>query len=52
MTSARLALSCALAASAAAAQPAGPRTHRLDPSPTTVTWGHYDAAAKPALRIS
>jgi acetamidase/formamidase len=52
MTSACLALACAFAASAATAQPAGPRTHRLDPSPTTVAWGHYDAAAKPALRIS
>src|SRR5713101_5718491 len=52
MTSVRLALTCALVSSAAAAQPAAPRTHRLDPSPTTVAWGHYDAAAKPALRIS
>src|SRR5947207_12024593 len=28
------------------------RTHRLDPSPTTVAWGHYDAASKPALHIA
>jgi acetamidase/formamidase len=27
------------------------RTHRLDPSPSTVAWGHYDPAAKPVLRI-
>jgi acetamidase/formamidase len=31
---------------------AAPVTHRLDPSPTTVVWGYYDAAAKPALRVS
>src|ERR1700738_915862 len=30
---------------------APPTTHRLDPSPSTVAWGYYDAAAKPALRI-
>jgi acetamidase/formamidase len=52
MTSARLALTCALASSAAFAQAAAPRTHRLDPSPTTVAWGYYDAAAKPVLRIA
>jgi len=27
-------------------------THRLDPTPTTVAWGHYDAAVKPVLRVS
>ena len=27
-------------------------THRLDPSPSTVAWGHYDAAAKPVLRVA
>ena len=27
-------------------------THRLLPSPTTVAWGYYDAAAAPVLRIS
>jgi acetamidase/formamidase len=32
-----------------AAEP--PVTHRLDPSPATVVWGYYDAAAKPALHI-
>jgi len=52
MTRARIALICALASAAAGAQPPGPRTHRLDPSPTTVAWGHYDAAAKPALHIA
>ncbi|MGI8499082.1 MAG: acetamidase/formamidase family protein [Gemmatimonadaceae bacterium] len=27
-------------------------THRLMPSPTTVAWGYYDAAATPVLRVS
>ena len=27
-------------------------THRLDPSPSTVAWGHYDSAAKPVLRVT
>ncbi len=31
---------------------APPQTHRLDPSPTTVVWGRYDAAAKPALHVA
>jgi len=26
--------------------------HRLDPSPQTVAWGYYDAAAKPVLRVA
>jgi len=26
-------------------------TARLDPSPATVAWGYYDAAAKPVLRV-
>ena len=25
--------------------------HRLDPSPATVAWGHYDAAVKPVLHV-
>jgi acetamidase/formamidase len=29
----------------------GPKTHELKASPTTVTWGYYDAASKPVLRI-
>ena len=28
-----------------------PVTHRLMPSPSTVAWGYYDAAATPVLRI-
>ncbi|MDQ6634277.1 MAG: acetamidase/formamidase family protein [Gemmatimonadota bacterium] len=28
------------------------RTHRLMPSPTTVAWGYYDAAAAPVLRVN
>jgi acetamidase/formamidase len=35
-----------------AAQGAGPVTHRIMPSPTTVAWGYYDAAATPVLRIN
>jgi acetamidase/formamidase len=31
---------------------AAPVTHRLDPSPQTVAWGYYDAAAKPVLRVN
>jgi len=27
-------------------------THRLKPTPKTVAWGYYDAAAKPVLRIA
>jgi len=27
-------------------------THRLDPSPATVAWGHYDAAARPVLKVA
>src|SRR4051812_18010927 len=33
----------------AAAAPAA--TYRLEPTPGTVAWGHYDAASAPALRI-
>lgn len=28
-----------------------PTTHQLKPTPSTVAWGFYDAAAKPVLRI-
>lgn len=46
-----LAAAAALAmAGAAAAQP-GPHTFTLKATPETVAWGHYDAAAKPVLRI-
>lgn len=48
----RLSLALVLALSPAAGFAAeGPATHRLDPSPATVVWGYYDAAAKPALRV-
>lgn len=33
------------------AQQSGPRTYTLIPTPETVAWGYYDAAAKPVLRI-
>lgn len=38
--------------SAPAAQPAGPRTHRLEATPATVAYGYYWSEAKPALRIT
>ncbi len=41
----------AQAAPAVPAPAAGARTHRLAPSPATVAWGYYDAAAAPVLRI-
>ena len=31
--------------------PVGSREYTLNPSPTTVTWGHYWSEAKPVLRI-
>ncbi|MEO6864276.1 MAG: acetamidase/formamidase family protein [Gemmatimonadaceae bacterium] len=34
------------------AQAPAPVTHTLMPSPSTVAWGYYDAAAKPVLRIN
>jgi acetamidase/formamidase len=30
----------------------GTKTHQLKPTPKTVAWGYYDAAAKPVLRIA
>jgi acetamidase/formamidase len=36
---------------AAVALFAAAQTWRLDPSPATVSYGHYDAAAKPVLRV-
>jgi hypothetical protein len=30
---------------------AGTRVHTLKPTPSTVTWGYYDATSKPALKI-
>lgn len=48
-----LPLAVLLPSSSLAAQTTpAPRTHRLDPSPTTVAWGYYSAAAKPVLRIA
>ncbi len=35
-----------------AAQSPAPVTHRIMPSPETVAWGYYDAAASPVLRIN
>jgi acetamidase/formamidase len=42
---------CLVLASPLAAQRATPRTHRLMPTPETVAWGYYDAAATPVLRV-
>jgi acetamidase/formamidase len=48
-----LVLAAAAAAAAAVSSPlAAQKTHTLMPSPTTVAWGYYDAAAKPVLRIA
>jgi acetamidase/formamidase len=33
------------------AQTSAPATHRIMPSPKTVAWGFYDAAATPVLRV-
>ncbi|GAC1515779.1 MAG: acetamidase/formamidase family protein [Gemmatimonadaceae bacterium] len=44
-------LALVVAWTAVAAQPAVPRAHRLMPSPSTVAWGYYDAAALPVLRV-
>jgi len=44
------ALTLALAAGSASAQPAG-RTYTLEVTPQTVAWGHYDATAKPVLSV-
>ena len=46
------ALSCAALAllGTATAGEAAPRTHRLEPSPATVAYGHYWSETKPALR--
>ncbi|MEI6486422.1 MAG: acetamidase/formamidase family protein [Sphingomonadales bacterium] len=41
----------ALIAAVALAAPALAATHQLKPSPTTVAFGHYDPADKPALTI-
>lgn len=41
----------ALAAGLGAQAPA-PRTHTIMPTPETVAWGYYDAAAKPVLRVN
>jgi acetamidase/formamidase len=48
------ALPCAALAllGAAAVAEAGPKTHRLEPSPTTVAYGHYWSETPPVLRIA
>jgi acetamidase/formamidase len=48
------ALLCSLASASLVlpAQTAAPATHTLMPSPATVAWGFYDAAATPVLHIN
>ena len=46
----RLAIVAIVLASRAQAQ--RPHFHHLEPTPTTVAWGYYDAAAAPVLRVS
>ena len=46
-----LALLCSGAARAQDGQAQGQRTYTLQVTPSTVAWGNYDAAAKPALTI-
>src|SRR5437879_45911 len=43
--------SAARTGSKAARDEAGPRTHVLKATPKTVSWGYYDASARPVLRI-
>jgi len=50
LRAAGLALTAAVLAGAAQAQPAG-RTFTLEVTPSTVAWGNYDPAAKPALTV-
>src|SRR4051812_31031432 len=45
------ALFAACSAGAAQTPQRAPVVHRLMPTPTTVAWGYYDAAAVPVLRI-
>ncbi|HWZ43349.1 MAG TPA: acetamidase/formamidase family protein [Candidatus Saccharimonadales bacterium] len=44
-------LLCTVVAAYGQSAPAGPVTHTLHATPTTVAWGYYDAAAPPVLRI-
>jgi acetamidase/formamidase len=46
-----LALVLGLTGLVGAEDPPAPSTHKLAPTPKTVAWGYYDAAAKPVLRI-
>lgn len=46
-----IASACAAGAPPATATRPAETRHRLMPSPTTVVWGNYDAAAPPVLRI-
>jgi acetamidase/formamidase len=47
-----LALAAALAPPLFGDQPPATKTHQLKPTPQTVAWGYYDAAAKPVLRVA
>ena len=47
-----LVLGAVACASASLVAQSSPVSHTLMPSPTTVAWGYYDAAAKPVLHIN
>jgi acetamidase/formamidase len=51
LTACVLLSSAAHTGSKAARDEAGPTTHELKATPKTVSWGYYDASAKPVLRI-
>jgi hypothetical protein len=51
LTACVLLMSAARTGSRPASGEAGPTTHELKATPKTVTWGYYDAKAKPVLRI-
>jgi Predicted acetamidase/formamidase len=51
MSKTKVALTAVLFACAEGAVAQTPVVHRIMPSPTTVAWGYYDAAAQPVLHI-
>jgi acetamidase/formamidase len=51
LTACVLLLACARMAGRSASEEAGPKTHELKATPKTISWGYYDARAKPVLRI-
>jgi acetamidase/formamidase len=43
---------CSVVIASAVVSAAGPKTHRLEATPSTIAYGWYDAAAKPVLTIA